>query len=762
MTNEQLPVVDNEQLPVVTNEQLLAGTNEELALNDVTLVLIARGANAGRMERWLAAIGDDPSLGHIPLILWHAPDATEVVEAATADVDGVYRAVQTEGEDGHSIDDVDALLREVSTKHFVIAPMTRFRRKTLHNFKKRVRKARRLVPEAETPAENSLLLATSTCPRPILVSYLSVMIGRERSVDPAMNDYLGFLAMRTAVGSVEGVDVQPDGMQVLARLNFGALDLPASPPWRFVISLLAPDGGVIDSQPAALKERVSMYGDLRWEYATASIPLTAAATGEYRVVVSLATDLRRLATRRDLRPNVGALLPARTVRLTVGKSARRVPVKYLIHATGDAKVTRVKLQRGGGSRSAATWSKSLVKKDLKFIAKRGAPRQMRLLRLIRLATTPLVGRRQIWLVGERVGTAQDNGFHLFKYLRTEHPQRRIYYVIDKESSQYDRVSQFGYVINHSSLRHRMLMLHAAVLADAYSISYLIPRQWNRDHYARHLAWRIGALRVYLKHGVHMSPNALKRGTTGYDMILTAGQGETAALAAASGYGNQLTEVGLPRYDALSPTEPSRTVLFMSTWRRYLVPKVFGGENKDQTAYEGSTYERFMASFLKSERLQTLLEGQGYRLVFLPHHNLATHFKNFSTGGDRITIANTDSNTFQDLIRECDVFLTDHSSVSFDIAYLGTPMVYARFDRDEFERRHVAPSWFDHERGGFGPVTYDLADTLKELERILERNCEQDELYARRIEATFTYRDQGNCRRTVAAIDSLLAQNRQGA
>src|SRR5699024_9836587 len=128
----------------------------------------------------------------------------------------------------------------------------------------------------------------------------------------------------------------------------------------------------------------------------------------------------------------------------------------------------------------------------------------------------------------------------------------------------------GHVVAHSSWRHILLMLHVRVLADAYSIHHMLPRSWDATQYARHLAGRVGALRVYLKHGVHLSPNAVKRGSAGYDVVLTVMPRETEASRAVSGYDRQLAETGLPRYDALVPTERSRTILFMSTWRRYLV------------------------------------------------------------------------------------------------------------------------------------------------------------------------------------------------
>jgi hypothetical protein len=417
------------------------------------------------------------------------------------------------------------------------------------------------------------------------------------------------------------------------------------------------------------------------------------------------------------------------------------------------------VQVGSGRAAAVRWHATLLKKDLGFIARGPGQRRARVLRLVRLLTLPYFVRQEIWLVGERTDTAQDNGLHLFRHLRSVHPELKAYYVIETSSPQYERVRDLGNVVRHSSLKHRLLMLHASVLANAYSIRYLIPRTWSVAMYTRHLVWRVGALRVYLKHGVHLSPTAVKRGSTGYDVCLTVTPGETAALRASSGYEDQLVEVGMPRYDALVPTPPSRTVLFMPTWRKYLVSKVLDGSVAGERPYEGSRYQRFMSGFLGSPRLQEMLERYDYRLTFLPHYNMAPKFVGAVVAGDRVTVADADSVAIQDMVRECDAFMTDYSSVHFDAAYMGTPLIYVRFDQEEYDTLHASPSWFDHERDGFGPVVEGLDSSLDALEALLARGCEQDPVYARRVEEAFPYRDQCNCARTVAIIEERLARIR---
>src|SRR5262249_44302037 len=70
--------------------------------------------------------------------------------------------------------------------------------------------------------------------------------------------------------------------------------------------------------------------------------------------------------------------------------------------------------------------------------------------------------RQVWLVGERAGKAQDNGFHLFRHLRNNHPELDAYYVIDRESPERANVAPLGNVVDFKSEEHIRLALRADV------------------------------------------------------------------------------------------------------------------------------------------------------------------------------------------------------------------------------------------------------------------------------------------------------------
>jgi CDP-glycerol glycerophosphotransferase (TagB/SpsB family) len=112
------------------------------------------------------------------------------------------------------------------------------------------------------------------------------------------------------------------------------------------------------------------------------------------------------------------------------------------------------------------------------------------------------------------------------------------------------------------------------------------------------------------------------------------------------------------------------------------------------------------------------------------------------------------------MRRCDLFLTDYSSVHFDLAYLGTPLIYTHFDREEFAAGHAEPSWFDHERDGFGPVTHDVEATIDAIEGYLVGDRRRGPVYDQRAHAAFTFHDRDNSRRAVEAIETLVAQGTQ--
>ncbi len=739
--------------PIVGTSTVTTGA---IGAPSLSLVLLVNSQTSSRLSSVLALMSASP-WRDVPITVVHSPRAQVLVEDAVGEYPGVSLAMaRGRTPEALATEAADRLLAMGTDLVVVSAVPTPSRFPTWsQTHLDHAQWVRSLGLDIGLP----LLVATEHCPQQVAAAYVHDVLAARDPGPGRLSDYLGGLAIVAGDPRLDAIDSASDGLQLLAWLNAKFLPTMRRPQWRYRLVLGRVRGeGEIRSEPLAPALRVDTSSRWSWEDVVGLLPLSGVAAGTYTVEIEVDAADPQLAVRRRLRPSKGLLFDSRTVAMRLAGSDQLV--RYLCHTVGNGERTYLLIQPGSGVAARTRWSLGMLRKDLAFVRNGRRQRRMVMLRLLRLLTMPLLGGRGIWLIGERTDTAQDNGFHLFRKIRAEHPDRRVYYLIDPASPQYQRLAPLGNVVAHSSWRHQLLMLHADVLANAYSIRYMIPDTWYQSGYTRHLAWRIGSLRVYLKHGVHLNANAFKRGLTGYDLLMTVMPRESEALRAVSGYGDQIREIGMPRYDTLVQVSGTRTILFMPTWRQYLTPRLNGQLNPNQMDLEGSDYEQFISGLLSSPRLHDMLERHDFRLRFLPHYNVASFFDQAVTAADRIEVADPNETSFQDLLRRCDVFLTDYSSVHFDIAYMGIPLVYARFDEELYETRHASRSWFDYDRDGYGPVARSLDATLDELERILDRGCTVEEPYATRAATAFTYRDRENTTRVIEAIDDLVATNRR--
>ncbi|MYW64084.1 glycosyltransferase [Streptomyces sp. SID8379] len=495
----------------------------------------------------------------------------------------------------------------------------------------------------------------------------------------------------------------------------------------------------------------NIRSDTEWGGFTADLPLDSLRRGVHDL--EFVVDAEGGQAVSPCLVAAGFLRGARVVR---HRAVRVVP-----HWRGK---NRAVLMVSGASRGVgpAAVRGSLLAKDVKHVLRRRPFWKQRLLRLL---TKPLFLGRDIWLFGERGDTAQDNSWHLFRHARTAEKRRGAYYVIRAGSPDRAQLAGLGHVVAHSSLRHKLLMLHASALINAYDIdTYMLPDGWDRTRFLKHLNWRVGARRVFLQHGVTDKDvsKGLHRNRTGVDLILAVSRHEAWFLSEELGYEGQVEITGFPRFDALVPERGGRRILFMPTWRSYLTVPSYsrdgGGREAKQAMRDklsASSYRRFMVRFLNDPTLLAALERYGYTLEFLPHYEMRAVVGDMVPDHDRVRVLDQNEISVQDAMRRCDLFITDWSSTAFDVAYLGTPLVYAQFDADEYWDGHYQKGYFDARRDGFGPVGETAEEVVGEIIRYIQGGCEREPEYLRRVEKFFEYRDQQNNARVTEAVEHLV-------
>lgn len=359
--------------------------------------------------------------------------------------------------------------------------------------------------------------------------------------------------------------------------------------------------------------------------------------------------------------------------------------------------------------------------------------------------------KHIWIVSERGTDARDNGYHLYRYIRKNHPEQEAYYIIDRKSADYPKVAALGHTVDRGSLKHWLLYLGAEVKISTHVNGFIPGNNW---HYSMFVSRRKKNDKIVdIKHGI--VKDDLKghyKAPTNITLYICGAKPEYDYILPRFGYSeNEIKYTGLARFDSLHDFVTSRQVLIMPTWRSWLTKDVREGILQD---VQCSTYIKSWSSLLKNRKLQELALKYDVQFIFYPHFETQPFLDLFPQGNAHVVIADFDHYDVQQLLKESMLLITDFSSVFFDFAYMQKPVLYYQFDEDEYRAHHYKQGYFDYRRDGFGEVTTEEAELIELLDQYLSQGCCLKPRYKQRIEGFFPLHDDKNCKRIYEEILKL--------
>ncbi len=360
-------------------------------------------------------------------------------------------------------------------------------------------------------------------------------------------------------------------------------------------------------------------------------------------------------------------------------------------------------------------------------------------------------RRELWLVCDNKNEARDNGYWFFRFLCEAHPEQDAVYAISKRSPDHERVACLGKTVHYGSLRHWVLYLAAKV-----NISSQKGGKPNAAVcYALEVRGLLKNTRVFLQHGIIKDDmDWLHYENTKIKLFVTSTEREYRFLCEKFGYPEgSIIKTGLCRFDNLQHfTVKPKQILLMPTWRSWIAaPTSASKEIEDVSDFCNTTYFRSWNSFLKSRRLDKLLQDNDLTLIFYPHRDMQRFLSRFEIHSKRIIPAAWPEYDVQTLLKESAYLITDFSSIAMDFAYMKKRLMYYQFDYDDFRRGQYAEGYFSYEKDGFGRVCYTQEDVLTELEKAISEHFHNPDAYLRRADAFFDLCDDHNCERTYNTI-----------
>lgn len=372
-------------------------------------------------------------------------------------------------------------------------------------------------------------------------------------------------------------------------------------------------------------------------------------------------------------------------------------------------------------------------------------------------------KEPIWLISDRYNKADDNGEALFRYIQAQENHPKTYFIIRKDSPDYQRMKQYGPVVDALSWKHKILFLLASAnISSQGDMIYINPLDGQSVYY-RDLIQK--PKYVFLQHGITKNDVSkwFNRLNLGMDRFCAAAIPEYESILQQKNYyldEKNVKLVGFPRHDLRRDDQTQKVITIMPTWRRYLVNRTAADEGIWHlcSGFEKSEYCQFYKGLFENQKLLDAAEKYGYKIQVKPHPNMeeaVEYWKN----NEKIKFCDL-SSSYTTLYEQSALIVTDYSSAATDFAYMRKPLLYCQFDYENFySGDHICVPKEDTQKSeDFGEVEYTLEGVVDKIIEYIENDCQLKPVYRERMDQFFAFNDHNNSKRVYEMLLELENEN----
>ena len=199
--------------------------------------------------------------------------------------------------------------------------------------------------------------------------------------------------------------------------------------------------------------------------------------------------------------------------------------------------------------------------------------------------------------------------------------------------------------------------------------------------------------------------------------------------------------GLAKFDKCIRNEGADKIIIMPTWRRWET-------NLAKKDVEATGYYNMIESMYNA-----VPENLRDKVIILPHPLITGRFSDEkSVFGGSIVMADS----YDKVLRDCSLLITDYSSIAYDAFYRGANVAFYWRDKDEcMEHYGEGTHLMLNEDNAFGPVCMDEGSLRSAVEELYDHphRAEDDERYSHLVE----FHDGRNSERIIRKLieDGML-------
>lgn len=379
------------------------------------------------------------------------------------------------------------------------------------------------------------------------------------------------------------------------------------------------------------------------------------------------------------------------------------------------------------------------------------------------------------------GRFVENQRALFEQVKAEPTIRKlVFYRGQSDDWQIEGAVNYQ-AVQHGTFKAFWLLARCKVVLLTHSISMDFSLRWAGGRFAVLKLNTSQRVVVNLWHGIALkrllqTANSATRQHTdrvpyrtqerrGYAGLIASSDIDSYAMAAMFYPLNyqQIWLTGLPRNDFLTMPEEQLPLYIRDSLDKIRAIKqgkkliIYAPTYRQIAVSESAYYYQFSAEEI--EQLKDFLRSNNAVLGYRPHYfKNSTEFFNLDQYIDHELIFDLSQSAvpeFSALARECDLLLTDYSSVYIEALYLNKPVICFGYDIEHY-RSQQDGLLYDIELAFPGPVVEEftqLIPTVQEKLNTPTQHIEQEQKTAKQL--FFKYQDASNSERVIKRIQHLL-------
>lgn len=367
------------------------------------------------------------------------------------------------------------------------------------------------------------------------------------------------------------------------------------------------------------------------------------------------------------------------------------------------------------------------------------------------------GKKRIWVSFDKLYKGGDNGEYMYHYLKENCKDIKPYYIINKDAPDYKRLKKEGanLLVTNTMKCRRVCLLAETILATHSTIWSYCGFESKYRAFAKDL---FSAKLVCIQHGLTVQKIAQYQNRL-FDNTLfycCASKYEVEnILQPIYGYKSEdVVLTGLARYDGLKNND-QKQILITPTWRRDIVNNGIAFIKKSHNNhFKDSAYFKVYNNLINDSRLIETAKEYGYRIIYLLHPAMSSQAEDFDRNDYVELMEAAGDMSYEKILTESSLMVTDYSGVQFDFAYQRKPVVY-------YHPEVLPPSYeegvYRYDKNGFGEICTKHDELIDTLCDYIRNECKIKPFYNDRANDFFAYDDFNSCERIYNEVKKYLAR-----